>query len=170
MLSLVICLIFPALLIYAAVHDVATMTIPNWVSILLALAFLPAAAIAGLSMSETGIHLGVGALALVAGAALFYMGVWGGGDAKLIAAAAIWLGASGGLPFLYGVAVVGGALAVVLIVARRLKLKSSMNWLSRLLSPTEGAPYGVAIAGGGLWAASASPVFVDALRLAGVTG
>lgn len=170
MLSLIICLIFPALLIYAAAHDVATMTIPNWVSILLALAFLPAAAVAGLSLSETGLHLGVGAIALIAGAALFYMGVWGGGDAKLIAAAAIWLGASGGLPFLYGVAIVGGALAFVLIVARRLQLKSSVQWLSRLLSPTEGAPYGVAIAGGAIWAAGASPVFADALRTAGIAG
>ena len=42
------------LLIYAAWHDVSTMTIPNWVSIVLAVTFIPAALTAGLSLEEIG--------------------------------------------------------------------------------------------------------------------
>lgn len=168
MLLLFACAIFPALLIFAAFHDVATMTIPNWVSIGLALAFLPAAALAGLTLQETGMHLAMGALALAVGAGLFFIRVWGGGDAKLVAAAALWIGWAAGMEFLFGMAVAGGALAVILVVARRLKLQSDTAWLSRLLSPKEGAPYGVAIAFGGIWAASSSDILSPALRAAGV--
>lgn len=167
MLILVFCLVFPVLLIFAAAHDVRTMTIPNWVSIILAVAFIPAAASAGLSLSETGLHLGIGAIALIIGAGMFFLGVWGGGDAKLVAAAALWTGAAGGMQFLYGVAMFGGVLAVFLIIGRRLKLKSDVDWIARLLSPKEGAPYGVAIAAGGIWAASSSPVLAEGLRAAG---
>jgi prepilin peptidase CpaA len=55
-------------------------------------------------------------------------------------------------------AIAGGALAGLLIAMRRMKLKSDKPWLSRLLSPEEGAPYAVAIAIGALMAAPASPV------------
>ena len=162
------CLVFMALLIFAAAHDVRTMTIPNWVSVSLAVGFIPAAAAAGLSLSETGVHLGVGAIALLAGAGLFFIGVWGGGDAKLVAATALWAGAAGGAKFLYGVALFGGILALVLIIGRRLKLSTDVAWVARLLSPKEGAPYGVAIAAGGIWAASASPVLVEGLKAIGL--
>ena len=42
MITSLLCLAFPLLLIYAAWHDVSTMTIPNWVSIVLGIAFIPA--------------------------------------------------------------------------------------------------------------------------------
>ena len=167
-MTILFCMAFPALLVFAAAHDVATMTIPNWVSILLALLFIPAAAASGLTLEQTGAHLSVGAIALVIGAVMFYLGVWGGGDAKLVAAAAIWAGAAGSMQFVYGVALFGGLLALVFIICRRAGMKSDMAWLARLLSPKEGVPYGVAIAAGGIWAASASPVLAEGLRASGL--
>jgi len=146
MITTLVCLAFPALLIYAAWHDLTTMTIPNWVSILLVAAFVPAAAASGLSMPEVGLHLAAGAVALLICAALFYLNVFGGGDAKVIAAASLWMGAAGSGHFVMGTAVAGGLLALLLIVVRRMKLSSSKAWATRLLSPTEGAPYAVAIA------------------------
>ena len=95
MIASLFCLAFPLLLLYAAWHDVKTMWIPNWVSIALAAAFIPAAIAAGLSMEAIGLHLAFGAGMLLVCAALFYLGVFGGGDAKVIAAASLWTGLAG---------------------------------------------------------------------------
>ena len=58
------------------------------------------------------------------------------------------------------------AIPGLLIVLRRMQIKSDKPWLSRLLSPEEGAPYAVAIAIGALLAAPASPVL--AAGMAGI--
>ena len=163
MITSLLCLAFPLLLIYAAWHDVSTMTIPNWVSIVLGVAFLPAALAAGLSWDQIGWHLVFGAGVLLVCAALFYLNVFGGGDAKVIAAACLWTGLSASASFIMGMAIAGGALAPVLIVLRRMKLSSAKPWLNRLMSPEEGAPYAVAIAAGALLAAPASPVLAAGL-------
>lgn len=158
MITTLFCLAFPLLLLYAAWHDVSTMTIPNWVSIGLAAAFIPAAAAAGLSIEQIGMHLAFGAVTLIVCAVLFYLNVFGGGDAKVIAAVSLWTGFVAAAPFVMGMALAGGALAAALIVLRRLKVASDRPWMQRLLSPEEGAPYAVAIAAGALFAAPASPV------------
>ncbi|HOY76661.1 MAG TPA: prepilin peptidase [Hyphomicrobium sp.] len=167
MITTLLCLAFPLLLIYAAWHDVSTMTIPNWVSIVLGLAFIPAAFAAGLSVEQIGLHLVFGAGVLILCAALFYLNVFGGGDAKVIAAASLWTGLAASAPFVMGMAIAGGALAGVLIVLRRMKVQSDKPWLARLMSPEEGAPYAVAIAVGALLAAPSSPVL--AAGLAGIS-
>ncbi len=163
MIASVLCLLFPVLLIYAAWSDLRTMEIPNWVSIVLALGFIPAAAATGLSLTEIGMHLAFGAAVLIVCAGLFYVGVFGGGDAKVIAAASLWTGLAATGQFVMGMAIAGGLLAGVLIVLRRAKVKSEHKWAARLLSPDEGAPYAVAIAAGALLAAPASPVLASGL-------
>lgn len=165
MIASLFCLAFPALLLYAAWHDVKTMTIPNWVSICLAAAFIPAAIAAGLSAQTIGFHLAFGAGVLVVSAVLFYLGVFGGGDAKVIAAASLWTGLAGAASFVMGMALAGGALAITLIIFRRMRVTATKDWAKRLLSPEEGAPYAVAIAVGGFLAAPTSPVL-----LAGLSG
>jgi prepilin peptidase CpaA len=158
MITSLLCLAFPLLLIFAAWHDVSTMTIPNWVSITLAIVFIPAAMTAGLSLEQIGWHLVFGAIVLVVCAGLFYLNVFGGGDAKVIAAASLWTGLAGSAPFVMGMAIAGGGLAALLIALRRMKIQSNQPWAARLLSPEEGAPYAVAIAIGALVAAPSSPV------------
>lgn len=167
MITSLLCLVFPLLLIYAAWHDVSTMTIPNWVSIVLGAAFIPAALAAGLSLEQIGMHLVFGAGVLILCAALFYLNVFGGGDAKVIAAASLWTGLAATAPFVMGMAIAGGVLAGVLIVLRRMKVSSDKAWLKRLMSPEEGAPYAVAIAVGALLAAPYSPVL--AAGMAGIS-
>ena len=168
MIASLFCLAFPLLLLYAAWHDVSTMTIPNWVPIGLAAAFLPAAFAAGLPMQLVGLHLAFGAGVLLACAGLFYLGVFGGGDAKVIAAASLWTGLAGVSSFVMGMAIAGGVLAVSLILLRKMKLAPTKEWAIRLLSPQEGAPYAVAIAIGALIAAPASPVLAAGLAGMGV--
>lgn len=163
MITSLLCLAFPLLLIYAAWHDVSTMTIPNWVSIVLGVTFIPAALTAGLSLEQIGWHLLFGAIVLICCAVLFYLNVFGGGDAKVIAAASLWTGLAGSGPFVMGMAIAGGVLAGLLIVLRRMKIQTTKPWLSRLLAPDEGAPYAVAIAVGAFLAAPASPVLAAGL-------
>jgi Flp pilus assembly protein protease CpaA len=64
-------------------------------------------------------------------------------------------------------AVAGGLLALLLIILRRMNI-SKRPWAKRLLSPSEGAPYAVAIAIGALLAAPSSPLLVTGLSAFGV--
>jgi prepilin peptidase CpaA len=145
-------LAFPALMIAAALFDVATMTIPNRISLLLVPTFLVAALLSRMPAGEIGLHVGVGlaALALMIGG--FAMGWLGGGDAKLLAAASLWVGPAGAAPFLICTALAGGALALGLVMARSVVAPPAQGpeWLRRLLTPKGDIPYGVAIAGGAL--------------------
>jgi prepilin peptidase CpaA len=168
MITTLFCFAYPALVLYAAWHDVSTMTIPNWVSILLAVMFVPAALSAGLTVEEIGLHLAAGAVTLLICAGLFYLSVFGGGDAKVIAAVSLWTGFSAAAPFVMGMALAGGALAGSLLLLRRMKVHATAGWSKRLLSPEEGAPYAVAIAAGALAAAPYSPVLAAGLRGIGI--
>jgi len=144
----------PALLIVAALKDVTSYTIPNSISLALIVAFFPAALAVGLPLSAVGLHLAVGAAALVAGMAMFALGWIGGGDAKVFAAAGLWLGWPAIAPFVLVTALAGGALAVGLLAMRSILLRryvaSGPAWLSRLAEPGENVPYGVAICVGAL--------------------
>jgi prepilin peptidase CpaA len=154
---------FPALVIVAALRDATSMTIPNWISLALIAAFIPAAFATGLTLSETAVCLGMAVGALAAGVAMFALRWIGGGDAKLFAAAALWLGAPGALPFLVWTALAGGLLSLALIGARRLDRVWAAGfarpaWVERLLRPEGDIPYGIAIAAGALMAFTRSPM------------
>lgn len=143
-------LVFPALTITGAVHDAATMKIPNWISIALAGAFVPVALIVGMPLQDIMIGLGLGLAALIVGIALFAFRIIGGGDAKLLAAAVMWVGIAGIGNFLLYTALAGGALSVFLLLARKwaklLPVVIGPAWLQRLLEPKGDIPYGIAIA------------------------
>jgi prepilin peptidase CpaA len=153
-------LIFPALVITAALRDVVSYTIPNWISVALVAGFPVAALAQGLSLQTMGLNLGIGAAALVLGMIMFALRWIGGGDAKLFAAAALWLGWPAVPTYLAVTGVAGGALAVGLLGLRSPLVAGYVvngpPWLSRLAQPGENVPYGVAIAVGGLAAFPAS--------------
>jgi prepilin peptidase CpaA len=154
--------VFPLLILIAALTDVTTFLIPNRLSAALAIAFIPAAVLLGLSAATIGVCLVVGIAALGFGVAMFAAGWIGGGDAKLFAAAALWLGWPTAVAFLAWTAIAGGALAVTLLVARKatpLVLSAQgPAWIGRLLEPKGDVPYGAAIAFGALAAYPASAV------------
>lgn len=155
-------LVFPALVIVGALRDVVSYTIPNWVSLALVAAFPLAALALGLPLGVAGLHLGVGAAALVCGMILFALGWIGGGDAKLLAAAALWLGWPAAVTFLLVTGLAGGALALGLLTLRSAWLRPVVllgpPWFNRLAEPGENVPYGLAIAVGALAAFPASPL------------
>jgi prepilin peptidase CpaA len=151
MLEFWVLLILPAAAAFAAAMDIFTMTIPNRVSMVMALAFFPAAWIAGIDWWQIADHVGTGAFVLVFGFLLFARGLFGGGDAKLLAAIALWLGYDNLLPYLLCVAVTGGFLAMGIGMWRQVPLPRQLlgePWAHRLHKEGSGIPYGVALASG----------------------
>lgn len=145
---------FPVLVIVAAMRDAVSFTIPNWISVALAAAFLPAALAMGAGPGQIGLACLIGFGALIAGMGMFAVGWIGGGDAKLFAAAGLWMGLTALLPFLLVTALAGGGLAVSLLALRSVWLRPLMvrgpRWIGRLATPGENVPYGIAIAAGAL--------------------
>lgn len=144
--------LFVALLLLAAANDIASMLIPNWISVAIFLAFPFAAAFAGMGWTEIAWCMGFSLAVLAIGVGMFSLGLLGGGDVKVIAAAAAWTGPAAFLPFLVLMTFAGGGLALLLLVARRFAQPSEAlpAFLNRLLDRTRGAPYAVAIAIAGL--------------------
>jgi prepilin peptidase CpaA len=149
-------LIFPGLVILAALKDITSFTIPNWISGVLIVAFLVAAPVLGAPLSLLGQHLGIGVAGLILGMGMFALGWIGGGDAKLFAAACLWLGWPALTSFLLATTLAGGALAVILVGLRLQTVRAHTpvlaGWVERLTTPGAPAPYGVAIACGALFA------------------
>lgn len=140
-------------MIVAAVYDVATLTIPNWLSLALVGLFPAAGILAGFGPADWLWHLAVGFAALCAGVAVFAFGFAGGGDAKLFAAGALYMGFAQIGQFVFAVALAGGALVLCLLIVRRVPLPVSLisqPWIARLYQKGQGVPYGVAIAIGAL--------------------
>jgi prepilin peptidase CpaA len=147
-------LMFPAIMAFAGSIDLLTMTIPNRVSLALVAVFPLAAALIGLEWAAVASHLGAGALMLVVGIGMFARGWLGGGDAKLLAAVALWLGFEHLAGYLLLVAIAGGALALLILFYRNVTPPGWMldhAWAMRLHDKTVGIPYGIALAAAALW-------------------
>jgi prepilin peptidase CpaA len=165
MIEPVVLILIGAVMIAGAVYDATTLTIPNWVSGLLLGLFPIAALVAGLSWAEAGIHVGVAFAALLAGMGLFAAGTIGGGDAKLFAAIALYVGATAFGFYLFAVALAGGVLAGLFLAMRWVASSSANTRFSRLgtlIKVGPGIPYGVAIAAGGLFVLPATRLFMVA--------
>ncbi|MBG1233952.1 A24 family peptidase [Aestuariivirga litoralis] len=104
--------LLPSLLILAAASDVMSFRIPNWLTLLTAGLFFPMALAAHMPWPEFGSHLAAGGILFVVGFLFFQAGIFGGGDAKLMAAAGLWFGTASMLPFLFMTALAGGVLAL----------------------------------------------------------
>jgi prepilin peptidase CpaA len=155
MLEIAVLTIMPGAVAFAAAMDMLTMKIPNRISLVLVLAFFPLALLAGLGLGDIASHVAVGLLMLAVGFGLFIGGWFGGGDAKLMAAIALWVGPDAVLLYLLNVAVAGGLLALMFLSARTVPLPKMLlgeEWALRLHRQDGGIPYGIAIAAGALMA------------------
>ena len=91
--------VFPGLMALSASMDLMTMTIPNAIPLALALGYLGLSAALGLPAETVAFGLACG-LAVLGVAFFMFTRNWiGGGDAKLAAAIALWLGWGGVLDF-----------------------------------------------------------------------
>jgi prepilin peptidase CpaA len=141
------------LLLAAALHDIATRTIPNWIPASLAATGLVLRVHDGRALLSMGVALVVLVLFVV----LWLRGLIGGGDAKLIPAASLALPPSGVPGFVLSVSIVGGILALVYLalsyVMRRPRPGPRHGFLARVIKAEAWRmhrrgplPYGVAIA------------------------
>lgn len=145
---------FPLIAVWAAMADLAKMTIPNWLSISLIAGFAVLAPFSGMDLGAVGWHLAAGSGLLAITFFLFAMGWIGGGDAKYAASVALWFGWPATLEFLLISALFGGALTIAIVVFRKIPMPQMVHnqqWLMRLHDPKNGAPYGVALSCGALY-------------------
>jgi len=139
----------PAVLVAAGAWDLASFTIPNFLSLALIGLFAVFALAAGLTLPQMGLHLLAGFAGLIIGFGLFAAGWIGGGDAKLFAAVALWLGFADLVPYALMASLFGGFLTLGLLVMRQWPLPAALvrqSWLLRLHDRQSGIPYGVALA------------------------
>jgi len=83
----------------------------------------------------------------------FSQGWIGGGDAKLVAATALWFGFDYLLDYLIYASLLGGALTLILIQFRKLPLPAASpasHGFSGCMTAAGGIPYGIALAAAAL--------------------
>jgi prepilin peptidase CpaA len=145
--------LFPALMAFAASSDLFTMTISNRVSLALIAGFFVMAFVVGLNGYDVLMHIGAG-LAVLAVTFVFFARGWiGGGDAKLAAATALWLGFDPLMNYLLYASLLGGLLTLVMLRFRLVPLPSALagqEWAERLHRADAGVPYGIALAASAL--------------------
>lgn len=155
-------LAFAGLLVWAAVEDAWRYRIANGLClgvVALYVAYVMAGGLAGIAVDWLS-GLAAAAAVFVGGFVLFSLRLVGGGDVKLLSAAGLWAGLADLPLLLVATCLAGGLLAVSLIAAkavtllrRPLELRPSGAALLRA-AIAQPAPYGVAIAAGGLLVAA----------------
>lgn len=157
---------FPLALFAAALSDLQRFIIPNWISLTLIIGFLVAfaggALTGGLGLWDLAGHLGVGAGGFLLGFTLWACGLWGGGDGKLLAAAALWFDPSSAAHMLLWIATCGGVaglIGLLLYAARDILIM--VPYFGRLPFDqySKTIPYGVPIAAGAMIAIPSSGLF-----------
>jgi prepilin peptidase CpaA len=133
--------------------DLLTYTIPNRICAGLALGYFVLAAPLGVSAVDVLLNLSCGLAILALVFVMFNLGWLGGGDAKLAAATAVWLGWSSILDYGVAAAICGGVLTLIILGARMAPLPPALGrlaWVARLHDCKSGVPYGIALAAAGL--------------------
>ena len=140
-------------MVVAAVSDLLTMTIPNWLSLALLGASSSSFPSTGQPIAAAGMHFAAGGVVLAVCFVCFALGWIGGGDAKFAAAVALWLGWDNLVEFVVTSALFGGVLSA------RTSSSSAVRCCppSRFASPgssacttATGVPYGIALAAAAL--------------------
>ena len=133
--------------------DLTTMRIPNWIAAALVGGNLLISLWLRLPLTAITLNFSCGAAVLLLATALFSLGWIGGGDAKLAAATAVWIGWRSILDYGLAASIFGGLLTALILVSRALPLPPALAaqpWISRLHDRRSGIPYGVALGAAGL--------------------
>ncbi|MFK7840904.1 MAG: prepilin peptidase [Sphingorhabdus sp.] len=129
-------------LIVAAITDLKSRRISNWLNLIIALGAPVFWVISGMAFWPDMIgQLGLAAVIFTIFGGMFAIGAMGGGDVKLLTALALWMHWLTFLELLVIMSIAGGVLTLLMMISKKIK-------------KTEGpvkVPYGVAIAFSGLW-------------------
>lgn len=146
---------FPLLMMLGATADVLTRRIPNLLILVMLLTFPPLAWAAGMGAGQLALHAGTAFGMLALGFVFFSFGLFGGGDAKFLAAAALWLGPEGLVPFVVLTVLAGGLLSLAVMAWTAVSIDAELRGsqlIGRLGWLRPKVPYGYAIAAGALLA------------------
>ena len=159
--------ILPLCLAMAAFTDILTMKIPNRVSVVLAVSFFAVAPFSGMDLATFGWSIVAAVTVFAACFALFAFNVMGGGDAKILSAAALWYGFNMDLAaFLILTGFFGGMLAMVILFIRAnqdVLLVTPLPIPMHIFKQRAGIPYGVAIGVAAFATFPDSQIFVQAM-------
>lgn len=147
MLELALITIFPFLVVYGAASDLFSMTIPNRITLALMIGFMVMAFWMKMDWVTIGWHWAMFAIVLTVTFTLFAMGVIGGGDAKLAAGIALWMGWEHSLIYFLVAAFLGGVLTIMIVKLRNVPLPNwvlRQEWANRIYT-TERIPYGISM-------------------------
>src|SRR5262249_41676722 len=108
-------LLFPAMMAFAASSDLLTMTISNRISLALTVGFFALALVMGMSATDVAWHVAAGIAVLAITFTFFSLGWIGGGDAKLAAVTALWLGFDHLLNYAIYASLFGGLLTMAVL-------------------------------------------------------
>jgi prepilin peptidase CpaA len=153
---------FPIAMAFAAANDLFTMRIPNRISLTLVGGFVAVALLTTMPLETFATHFALAFCVLAATFILFSLNMLGGGDAKLMAAGALWMDGEHLVEFLAYVTIFGGILAVVILGYRNFLPAGAYPlpaWARRLHTNGGPIPYGIAIAAGGLVVFPATALF-----------
>ena len=159
-LTMLLLAVYPALALYAALNDFRHYRIPNWLNLAIFSSFFPVALLLGMPWDVFLWHL-VGFATVFGIMFVAFMltpaGKFGGGDAKMIAASAIWIDWQHLPDYAVMIALAGGVLAIIMWGWRILQIEYGV-WmqgdatLRKVMSYHVKLPYGAAIAAGGIYA------------------
>ncbi|PYE89244.1 A24 family peptidase [Phyllobacterium leguminum] len=162
MIEAAILVIFPFAMAFAIVSDLLSMTIENRVSLILAGSFAILAPLTGMGWEIYALHFAAGFAVLTATFCLFAIRAMGGGDAKLMAATALWLGWNIDLiHYLATASILGGMLTLAILAYRGSPftvLAGRFEFMDRLAQQGTGVPYGIALGAAGLLTFPQSPL------------
>jgi len=140
--------IFAFAMVYAGLTDLTTMRIRNNLCLWLFGSYAALAPFVGFTVEQIAWSAAFAAALLAVSFILFAFGWMGGGDGKLLAVTALWLGVDHAPAFLIYTGLFGGALTLAVLQLRLVGLPAflgSRPWITRLQSDNSGVPYGVAI-------------------------
>jgi prepilin peptidase CpaA len=135
-------------MVYAGLTDLTTMRIRNNLCLWLFGSYAALAPFVGFTVEQIAWSAAFAAALLAVSFILFAFGWMGGGDGKLLAVTALWLGVDHAPAFLIYTGLFGGALTLAVLQLRLVGLPAFLGnrpWLTRLQSDDSGVPYGVAI-------------------------
>lgn len=137
---------FSAGQLWAAASDAVTLRIPNALILYLLTGYAATVALTGPGWTHLAASAAVGLAVLVAGGILFWRGWMGGGDVKLLAVTALWLGPAATPALVLLTAIAGGLLTLVLVTCRALGAdRLAGDRIAALRPPMDHVPYGIAI-------------------------
>ena len=143
---------FLSFLMLAAHSDLANLRIPNVLTLSMAVSAVPAVWLLEASVTALPVAIVAGIATLVIAWSMFELGWLGGGDAKLAAAASLWLGPQPMLVFVLATALFGAVLAAILLILSRSRPALAVvgpRWQERLAADAISVPYAVAMAPAG---------------------